>query len=145
MNLLIWIEIGLVCLYLKRSFLLNWGSRSFTIFHLILANLYCGNQVVNNMLSFVLNYADASSCLFCCWKDIEALPNIIQRKYALLRDLDKSLQGMSHQKIITPVVCLLSLVLSFFGWSRLVTHVGSLVSLGVSGSLLRTQCLGPLP
>ncbi|KAL1548326.1 PHD finger protein ing1 [Salvia divinorum] len=28
--------------------------------------------------------------------NIEALPNILQRKYTLLRDLDKSLQGKCH-------------------------------------------------
>ncbi|EPS59284.1 hypothetical protein M569_15524, partial [Genlisea aurea] len=29
--------------------------------------------------------------------DIEALPNILQRKYALLRDMDKSLQEIQRQ------------------------------------------------
>lgn len=27
------------------------------------------------------------------YSDLESLPNVLQRKYALLRDLDKSLQG----------------------------------------------------
>ncbi|CAI0383234.1 unnamed protein product [Linum tenue] len=29
--------------------------------------------------------------------NLESLPNILQKKYALLRDLDKSLQGIQHQ------------------------------------------------
>ena len=32
------------------------------------------------------------------YTDLESLPGILQKKYALLRDLDRSLQGMTQHQ-----------------------------------------------
>lgn len=37
---------------------------------------------------------------FSCAADLEALPNILQKKYALLRDLDKSLEGTVNHHLL---------------------------------------------
>ena len=42
----------------------------------------------------------------CFNTDLDLLPNILRRKYALLRDLDKSLQGMILNNIIVFVMIL---------------------------------------
>jgi hypothetical protein len=50
--------------------------------------------------------------MICC-ADLEALPNILQKKYSLLRDLDKSLQGMLRAKNNRALLFIKSLFLSY--------------------------------
>lgn len=60
---------------------------------------------------YIKSYAINPKIIYCA--DLEALPNILQKKYSLLRDLDKSLQGMFRAKNNRFLLFIKSMFLSY--------------------------------